>query len=83
MILVTRLNGTRFALNADLIERVEETPDTVLVLIDGTKYVVSESVDDIVERVIEFRTRVVTAATVEAPEPDKRLRVVPGSVDDA
>ena len=46
MIRVTRLNGERFALNPDLIERVEGHPDTVAFLVDGTKYVVKESVDD-------------------------------------
>ena len=37
MILLTRLNGPPFALNADLIERAEATPDTVITLVDGTK----------------------------------------------
>jgi flagellar protein FlbD len=36
MILLTRLNGSEVGVNADLIERVEATPDTVLSLIDGT-----------------------------------------------
>ena len=40
MIRVTRLNGERFALNPDLIERVEGHPDTVAFLVDGTKYIV-------------------------------------------
>ena len=43
MIRVTRLNGEQFALNPDLIERVEGHPDTVVFLVDGTKYVVRES----------------------------------------
>ena len=47
MIRVTRLNGERFALNPDLIERVEAHPDTVVFLIDGTKYVVRETVDEV------------------------------------
>ena len=38
MIQLTRLNSQTFALNTDLIERIEETPDTVLTLIDGTRY---------------------------------------------
>ncbi len=40
MILLSRLNGQQIALNADLIERAEATPDTVLTLVDGTKCVV-------------------------------------------
>ena len=50
MIRVTRLNGERFALNPDLIERVEGHPDTVAFLVDGTKYVVKESVDEVLAR---------------------------------
>lgn len=59
MIQLTRLNDERFALNTDLIERIEETPDTVLTLIDGTKYVVREPLESVVDRVIAFRARVV------------------------
>ena len=43
MILVTRLNGAVFALNPDLVERADCTPDTVITLVDGTKYIVAES----------------------------------------
>ncbi len=62
MIQLSRLNGERFALNTDLIERVDETPDTVLSLIDGTKYVVAEPIDEVIDRIIAFRARVVAAA---------------------
>ena len=63
VIQLTRLNSQAFALNTDLIERIEETPDTVLTLIDGTRYVVQEPVDDVIDRVITFRARVVERAT--------------------
>ena len=53
MITVTRLNGPAFALNPDLIERVEATPDTVIHLVGGTNYVVVETVEEIVARVRE------------------------------
>jgi flagellar protein FlbD len=66
VILLTRLNGSQVALNADLIERVESTGDTVVSLIDGTKYVVAESPADVVELIIEFRARVL--AEVDAVE---------------
>ena len=68
MILLTRLNGSRFGINADLIERVETTGDTVISLIDGTKYVVAESPADIVDRIIEFRARVLAGAELVAAE---------------
>lgn len=43
MIEVTKLNGTKLLINSNLIEIVEETPDTVLTLTDGKKYIVKES----------------------------------------
>lgn len=55
MIRVKRLNGKEFVVNSDLIEFVEETPDTVISLTTGKKVVVQESVDEIIEKVIEFK----------------------------
>ncbi|MEZ5321063.1 MAG: flagellar FlbD family protein [Microthrixaceae bacterium] len=62
MILLTRLNGTSLGVNADLIERVESTPDTVLSLIDGTKYVVAEPLPEVVALIVDFRARVIARA---------------------
>jgi flagellar protein FlbD len=59
MITVTRLNGPPFALNPDLIERVEATPDTVITLVDDAKYVVRESVEEIIARVRDSKAAVV------------------------
>ena len=55
MIRLTRLNGEHFVLNAELIQRVEAHPDTVVSLLDDTKYVVKESVDQVVQEVREHR----------------------------
>lgn len=62
MIVVTRLNGPPLAINCDLIERAEATPDTVLTLVDGTRYVVREPVEQIIDRIREFRASVVVLA---------------------
>ncbi|MGI4894517.1 MAG: flagellar FlbD family protein [Janthinobacterium lividum] len=62
LILVTRLNGSVFAVNPDLIQRVDATPDTVLTLVDGAKFVVTEPLDVLIERVMSFRARVVATA---------------------
>ena len=59
MITLTRLSGSVFVLNSDLIERIDSTPDTVITLIDGKKYVVSESLDDIIAAVRDYRSQVV------------------------
>lgn len=58
MIKVTRLNGKEYLINFDLIETIEETPDTVITLRDGKKYVVLETTDEIIDRIIEFKRKV-------------------------
>lgn len=60
MIKVTRLNGKEYYINFDLIETIEETPDTVLTLRDGKKYVVSETTDEILNRIIDFKRKIFT-----------------------
>lgn len=58
MIVVTRLNGGMFGVNPDLIQRVDSAPDTILTLIDGTKLIVEESMDEVIARVNEHRARI-------------------------
>jgi flagellar protein FlbD len=62
VIRVTRLNGEQFALNPDLVERVEGHPDTVVFLVDGTRYVVSESVDAVLTEIREYRASILATA---------------------
>ena len=59
MISLTRFSGQRFALNPDLIERVESTPDTVITLVDGSRQVVVEPLDYVVDKVRHYRASVV------------------------
>lgn len=58
MIRVTRLNRAPLILNSDLIEHVETTPDTVVTLTNGQKFMVLESADEVVRRVIAFRREI-------------------------
>ncbi len=69
MIHLTRLNGPGFVLNPDLIQKAEATPDTVVTLVDGTKYVVAESVELLSQRVLTHRASVVALAQQLAIEP--------------
>lgn len=62
MIVVTRLHGSVLALNCDLIERVEASPRTILTMVDGSRYVVRESVAEIVDKVRAFRASVIALA---------------------
>ena len=79
MITVTRLNGPAFALNPDLIERIESTPETVITLVDGAKYVVREQVDELVARVRESKAAIIALShLLEHPSgTDRVLRIVP------
>jgi len=54
MITLTRLNGQRFVLNAELIRTVEERPDTVITLVSGDHVVVKEPMREIVSRSIDY-----------------------------
>jgi flagellar protein FlbD len=58
MILLTRLNHAPMVLNSDLIEHIDVTPDTVITLTNGQILRVLESADEVVERSVEFRRRV-------------------------
>ncbi len=73
MIIVTRLSGQKMAVNSDLIERIESTPDTILVMADGSRHLVSESLEETVGLVTQFRSRVIAGA-LDAPT-DCRERV--------
>lgn len=55
MIRLTRLNHGLFMLNPDLIEHLEMTPDTVITLTNGHQFMVRESGDEVVERIVAFR----------------------------
>ena len=55
MITITRLDKRVIVLNADLIKSLEATPDTILTLINGDTLVVRESVEEIVQRVVEYQ----------------------------
>lgn len=67
MISLTRFNGTKFWLNAELIETVEATPDVIITLTNGRKYVVRETAEQVVAAVFEYRNRSLLEAREEAP----------------
>jgi flagellar protein FlbD len=66
MIDLTRLNGNRFVVNCDLIKFAEAAPDTTITLITGEKLIVRDSCDDLIARVIAYRSEVLRAAWPEA-----------------
>jgi len=62
VILVHRLRGEPLYVNADLIESIESTPDTVLTLLDGRQLLVDESPEAVVESFTAFRARLLAEA---------------------
>ncbi|WP_433050964.1 flagellar FlbD family protein [Dactylosporangium sp. CS-033363] len=81
MILLTRLNGPVFALNPDLVERADCTPDTVITLVDGTKYLVAESLPELMALVRQYRASVVVEAqNMVGQTPDERAEAAAQTV---
>jgi len=62
MIDLSRLDGSRFVLNAELIRQVEERPDTVITLVGGERIIVVESMREVVSRVLDYRRLLRTIA---------------------
>ena len=58
MIKLTRLNKKEFYLNPDLMKSIEETPDTIISLINGDQYLVREKVSEIINKIIDFRVTI-------------------------
>ncbi len=65
MIKVTKLNREEIVINAELIETVQATPDTVITLTTNTKILVKDNVDDIVDKVIAYRQKIMSNFRIE------------------
>jgi len=73
MILLTKINNNLIAVNSEVIEYIEETPDTVITLTNGDRVVVREAMTEIIERVVQYKRLI--AGLVEM-EVDRQLRSV-------
>jgi flagellar protein FlbD len=62
MIHLTRLNNTNITINSDLIKLVEQSPDTVITLLKGEKILVRESAEQILDRIVDFRRRLLAGS---------------------
>lgn len=67
MIVVTRLNGSKFHVNALLIETVEEMPDTLITLTTGKKYIVIENSSEVILAIRNYLRSIGTLAAIPAP----------------
>ena len=60
MITVTKLNGKQLIVNAELIEMIEETPDTIVTLLNGHKLIVKESSTELVDMMLNYKRKIFT-----------------------
>lgn len=58
MIELTTINDTNFYLNSNEIERIEMIPETAIVMLNGKTYIVKNSVEEVVEKIVEFNKRI-------------------------
>lgn len=58
MITLTKLNHQQFIINSDLIETVEQTPDTVVTMTTGNKFVVTEGNQEIIDKIIDYKRKI-------------------------
>jgi len=59
LIFVTRLDGKRIVINAEIIEIIEETPETIVTMTTGRKVTVKEKIDEIVDKVKSYKQEIV------------------------
>ena len=57
MIILTKLNGKEILINERHIETAKESPDTVISMASGATYIVSEKLDEIMDKVVDFNRR--------------------------
>jgi flagellar protein FlbD len=73
MIQLTRLNHSVIYLNPDLMKSIEETPDTIIALINGDRYIVIEKAPEIISKIITFRQTIVDRSA----RPDELVSTAP------
>ena len=58
MIVVTKINDKAFYINCDYIECIESTPGTTITMTTGRKIIVKESIDDIIDNIIDYKRKI-------------------------
>ncbi|GEN34097.1 flagellar FlbD family protein [Aneurinibacillus danicus] len=78
MVRLTRLNGKEYVVNALLIESLEATPDTMVTLVNGKKFVIKESIPDVLSALKEFYKEINAIKTIAMQDRD----IKKGGVED-
>ena len=80
MIRLTRLNHAPMVLNSDLIEHIDVTPDTVVTLTNGQILRVRETAEEVVQRIVEFRRRILDPAAPSGWRDEAREAAEPAEI---
>jgi flagellar protein FlbD len=72
MIRLTRINRVPLVLNSDLIEHVEITPDTVIAMTSGQKFMVLESADEVIQKVIDYKRMIANRPLVAVTNDEEK-----------
>ncbi len=84
MVQLTRLNNSPLLVNSDLIKWIENAPDTVLTLVTGEKIIVLESSKQVLDKIVEFRRKILTDPPVlGSPAGPTVLQMTPQSLSSA
>jgi flagellar protein FlbD len=70
MIVVTRLNEKPLTISCELIECIEDVPDTVITMTTGRKIICQESIDEVIDKVIEYKRKLFSGVVVNPPRYD-------------
>ncbi len=68
MIRLKRLNGKEFVINCDLIEFIESTPDTVIKMTTGNKVIVTDTIDEVINKVVEYKRSIYSTIKYQMKE---------------
>lgn len=70
MVELTRLNGSILVVNAEMIETLEATPDTIVTLVNGKKMIVKESTEEVIDRIVTYKRRTLANLIYHREEAD-------------
>ncbi len=73
MIVLTKINDAPIAVNSDLIEYIEETPDTIITMTNSDKVVVREGMTEIIDKVVRYRRLISTLVEAESERQSRRF----------
>ncbi len=73
MIRLTRFDGSKFVLNAEIIQYVEAAPDTIITLVTRDKMMVRETVEEVIDKVLEFKQKILRGDLEFKRDPDDEI----------